>query len=52
LVLALARITRPVELSTFCFVDVGLLMSVSVPLARNGVPSPGGNEMLSRLVFL
>ena len=51
-VFALARRTRPVWLLRFCFVEVGLLMSVSTSLCINGVPSPGANEMLSSGDFL
>ena len=50
--MALARTTRPVAVFRFCFVEVGLLMSVSVELCMKGVPSPVSKEMLSIGDFL
>ena len=42
----------PVALLTFCFVEVALLMRVSVALWMKGVPNPSEKEILERDVFL
>ncbi len=41
--------TRPLAPLTFCFVELGLLIVVSLELWMNGVPLPDGKLMLSML---
>jgi hypothetical protein len=41
-----------VLLSTFCFVELALLISTSVGFLMNGVPSPDGKLMALRLDVL
>src|SRR5215210_3226587 len=51
-VLSEANTGNPVALLTFCFVEVALLIHVSVLLWIKGVPNPSEKEILDRGVFL
>ena len=44
--------TSPVELESGCFVELGLLTIGEVGSWISGVPGPGANEGLARLVDL
>ena len=49
---SLARTTRSVVESTFCFVDVALLIVTSVELWMNGVPRPAAKRRSESGAFL